>query len=194
VIQNGRQQPQPPHRKQLSDQLDRFDAILDGLAEGLNGAIADAAREGTRLAVKDAILEIVANPDLRAALQSTGPAPVPPPAASPPRSVWESMKALLRRARAAVAAAVRAARTCAGRKVRSLGRLSAGAGLAITRAWRVKLAVLATVAVGVAAGVGAYYLTPHAGMVVSAVAGACAAVVSKTAVAVRAALRPLLTA
>jgi hypothetical protein len=44
-----------PRRKQLSDQLDRLDGILDALGEGLNEAVTDAAREGTRLAVKDAI-------------------------------------------------------------------------------------------------------------------------------------------
>ena len=33
-----------PQRKQLSDQLDRFEQILDGLSEGLNDAITDAAR------------------------------------------------------------------------------------------------------------------------------------------------------
>lgn len=33
----------PVPRKLLSDQLDRFDLILDGLADGLNDAIADAA-------------------------------------------------------------------------------------------------------------------------------------------------------
>ena len=57
---NGR-----PKRKQLSEQLDRLDGIIDVLAEGLNKAVADAAREGTRLAVKDAILEILTNPELR---------------------------------------------------------------------------------------------------------------------------------
>ena len=41
-----------PRRKQLADQLDRLDGIIDALAEGLNGAVADAAREGTRQAVK----------------------------------------------------------------------------------------------------------------------------------------------
>ena len=66
---NGR-----PQRKQLADQLDRLDAILDCLADGLNQAVADAAREGTRLAVKDAIVEIMTNPDLRALLASHAPA------------------------------------------------------------------------------------------------------------------------
>ncbi|QJW94685.1 hypothetical protein [Frigoriglobus tundricola] len=69
-----------PQRRQLADQLDRLDAIIDALAEGLNGAVADACREGTRLAVKDAIVEIMTNPQLRAML---APQAVPVPAARP---------------------------------------------------------------------------------------------------------------
>ena len=38
-VSNGK-----PQRKQLSEQLDRFDTMLDGLSEGLSAAIADAAR------------------------------------------------------------------------------------------------------------------------------------------------------
>ncbi|MCE9561844.1 MAG: hypothetical protein K8U57_07300 [Planctomycetes bacterium] len=48
-----------PQRKQLGDQLDRLDSIIDALAEGLPGAVADACRDGARLAVKDAIIEIL---------------------------------------------------------------------------------------------------------------------------------------
>lgn len=58
----------PPRRKQPADQLDRLDGILDALSDGLNGAVAEAAREGTRLAVKDAIVEILTDPNLRASL------------------------------------------------------------------------------------------------------------------------------
>jgi len=58
-----------PQRKQLSDQLDRFDTVLNGLAEGLNETIADAVRDGTRLALKDAVIEILTDPELRKKLQ-----------------------------------------------------------------------------------------------------------------------------
>src|SRR5271157_2019498 len=57
-----------PPRKQLSDQLDRLDGILDALSEGLNGAVTDATREGVRLAVKDAVIELLTDPTLRARL------------------------------------------------------------------------------------------------------------------------------
>jgi hypothetical protein len=60
-----------PQRKQLSDQLDRFEQILDGLSEGLNDAITDAARAGTTMAVKDAVIEILTNAELRGKNSST---------------------------------------------------------------------------------------------------------------------------
>jgi len=40
---NGR-----PQRKQLSDQLDRLDTMIDCLSDALPQAVADATREGTR--------------------------------------------------------------------------------------------------------------------------------------------------
>src|SRR5688500_14001723 len=90
-------------RKQLSDQLDRLDSIIDVLAEGLPGAVTDACREGARAAVKDAIIEIVSNPELRALLAPVRSAPVaPPPEPAPePRkpSPWAKFKALLAAAR-----------------------------------------------------------------------------------------------
>src|SRR6187455_2591403 len=85
-------------RKQLADQLDRLDAIIDALAEGLNGAVADACREGTRLAVKDAIVEILTNPELRAMLvPQTLPVPAPKTPDTPPEpkkpGLWTRIKA-----------------------------------------------------------------------------------------------------
>jgi hypothetical protein len=100
-----------PQRKQLSDQLDRLDSILDAIAEGLPGAVTDACREGARQAVKDAIIEIVSNPELRALIapvQSAPaiatPEPVPEPKPSKP-SVWNRLKAKLAAAREAIASA-----------------------------------------------------------------------------------------
>src|SRR6187200_1474253 len=103
-------------RKQLSDQLDRLDGILDAIAEGLPGAVTDACREGARAAVKDAIIEIVTNPELRALLApaQTAPAAVvaaPELATEPPSpGPWARIKAGLAAARDAVAARCKAAR------------------------------------------------------------------------------------
>jgi hypothetical protein len=98
-----------PRRKQLSDQLDRFDRILDGLSEALAAAVADAAREGTRLAVKEAIIEIATDPALRVlAHQATasGPAASPATHAKSP-GLWARLTA-----RAAQAAHAAGQTTC----------------------------------------------------------------------------------
>src|SRR3954447_7091556 len=103
---NGR-----PQRKQLSDQLDRLDAILDAIAEGLPGAVTDACREGARAAVKDAIIEIVTNPELRALLGPApapiAPTPAPEPGPEPKKpGLWSRLKAKLAAVRDTVTGAV----------------------------------------------------------------------------------------
>jgi hypothetical protein len=177
----------------LSDQLDRFDQILDGLADGLNEAIADAAKEGTKLAVHSAIVEILTNPELRAAIQGVGPAPAISPSRSP-RSAWDRVKAMLRSARAAVAVMTRATRTVVGNKLRTAKLVLVGAGRLFVGGWRVKGAVLATAVFGVAVGIAGYYAAPHANMVLSAAAGAFVAVAVRTALWVRSTLRFFLPA
>src|SRR5262249_28268040 len=55
-------------RKTLASQLDRLDGIIDTLAEGLNGAVADAVRDegvaAVRQAVEHVLREVLAHPDL----------------------------------------------------------------------------------------------------------------------------------
>ena len=83
-----------PQRKQLSEQLDRFERILDGLSEGLNDAITDAARAGTRMAVKDAVIEILTDTELRGKFREmVGAAPESGPAPATPRiGFWSWLK------------------------------------------------------------------------------------------------------
>ena len=80
---NGR-----PQRKQLSDQLDRLDTMIDLLADGLPKAVADATREGTRSAVRDILGELLRDPEilarLREALGGAAPAKPSQPSAPPP--------------------------------------------------------------------------------------------------------------
>src|SRR5688500_12767993 len=143
------------HRKQLSDQLDRLDGIIDALAEGLNAAVADAAREGTRLAVQGAIVEILTNPDLRAAIrQATGdgvgsgsPAPAPTPPSATPRtparlSFWAQAKAKFAGAKEAVLAAVTPAVAAAVGTVRAAKDAVASAARAVPAGLRVRRLLL----------------------------------------------------
>jgi hypothetical protein len=70
-------------RKSLAEQIDRLDAILDGLADNLNaavvdavaGAVKDAVTVAVQEAVHAAILEVLTNAELRKRLQ--------PPASQP---------------------------------------------------------------------------------------------------------------
>ena len=98
-------------RKQLADQLDRLDSLIDCLAEGLNQAVADACREGARAAVREVLLELIANPDLLAAVRPT-PVPVATvtsgePPAPPAPSFWARVKAAARSAGRSVTGAAR---------------------------------------------------------------------------------------
>ena len=148
TIHNGK-----PQRKQLSDQLDRFDCILDGLSDGLHDAVVDAARDGIRLALKDAIVEILTDPALREQLHSaSAPASPPAPAVNAPKpGFWAALKAKASQAMQAVrGAAANAADAVSGHAaavtqtvVRSVHSLRAfgsliklvGFGLGVGVAW-----------------------------------------------------------
>ena len=60
-------------RKNLSSQLDRLDAILDGLDGALSGAITEAVKEAvstaTAEAVRATLVEVITNPDVMALLR-----------------------------------------------------------------------------------------------------------------------------
>src|SRR5438046_2718022 len=61
---NGRRRPT------LGEQIDRLDAILDGLADALNESVADAVRETVGRAVQAALTELLTDPALPARLQA----------------------------------------------------------------------------------------------------------------------------
>ncbi len=130
-------------RKSLAEQLDRLDAILDGLSEALQGAVADAVQRAVGLAVKDAVQgvlsELLANPAVLAMLR--GPTtPTPPegtPPAAAPSPVRQRLAGLAGRAKAF------------GLKVSGA---AAGFGRRVLAALRPWLPTLAALAVGVAGG------------------------------------------
>jgi hypothetical protein len=74
---NGRLQ-----RKTLSNQIDRLDGMLEGLAENLNDAVALAVKETVaqvvREAVELAVKEVLSNPELLRAAQAQHSPPAPP--------------------------------------------------------------------------------------------------------------------
>src|SRR6185369_192245 len=109
-------------RKQLSDQLDRLDAIIDVLAEGLPEAVAQACREGARQAVKDAVVEILTNPEIRTLFDvlRAGAAPVAPPVPARAPGLWTRLKAKVAAARGAVTGVVARAKEMLASRFRAL--------------------------------------------------------------------------
>ena len=162
-------------RKQLSDQLDRLDAIIDALAEGLPGAVADAAREGTRLAVKDAVIEILTNPDLRQLLQglpavATPMSAAPPGDAAPQPGLWARLKAKAADAKARLTARFRTAQATV-----------AGVSRTLSAIMPLRRIVLVAVGAGLATAAVAYAAPAAVAAVIGGVGGVVTAVAAQVA-------------
>jgi hypothetical protein len=180
-------------RKQLSDQLDRLDSIIDVLAEGLPGAVTDACREGARAAVKDAIIEIVSNPELRALLTSMQPASVPVAPAPEPRkpSPWAKLRALLAAARDAVTRPVKSVRDAVATRCRAALDAVAAVGAATGEAIPARRILLVGLGVGVAVRLATLLVPQTVAAAVSAATTTATAVILQTGSWLRRAARRL---
>jgi hypothetical protein len=187
-------------RKQLSQQLDRMDGIIDCLADALPEAVADACRDGAKAAVQQAVTDLFARPEFLArfaelaarSAQTVAPVPLAVPAAATPTppanarpSSWERMKAKLREWKSAVTGGVRTAADT----VKAGVRTAAGTVAATARTLSNTLPVrrILTVAIGVGLFTAAVcYLCPHW---LSAVIGGAGAACTAAAVQVGSWLR-----
>jgi hypothetical protein len=128
-------------RKSLAEQLDRLDAILDGLSEALEGAVVSAVQQAVSIAVKEAVqgvlTELVTNPAVLAMLRGPATPPQSPPPVAAPSPVRQRLAGLAGRAKAI------------GLKVSGV---AAGFGRRVLAALRPWLLPLAAVFVGVAGG------------------------------------------
>ena len=176
-------------RKQLSDQLDRLDTIIDALAEGLPGAVADACREGARAAMKDAIIEIVTNPELRALLAPATPAQTdaaaPPPAPEPAPGpevpgLWGRLKAKFAAARDAVGGAVTGAKEAVAARCRAVRDAVGALGAAAGETLRVRRVLLVGLGIGAVVGVACLVMPQTLAAAVGAVSAAATTVAVQT--------------
>ncbi|HEY2787556.1 MAG TPA: hypothetical protein VGJ05_21545 [Fimbriiglobus sp.] len=169
TVFNGRQPPQQ-QRKQLSDQLDRFDHILDGLADGLQAAITDAAREGSRLAVREVIQEVLADPALRAVLAKlAAPIPTRP-------TVWSRIKATLARLKVGIVHAAAPVVVPVTERVKGAVRAARHAVRTLGFAWQLKKMLAIGAGIGLAV-MGVSYISSHGvAAVISGIGGAITAV------------------
>jgi hypothetical protein len=172
-----------PQRKSLASQLDRLDSMLDGLDQGLQGAITDAVKEAVTIAVAEgvrtALVELATNPELLAVIRGGVPAE-PTPAVTAPETkpeskpwhhrvrqglsrVWQGTIGKLRAVTNAVTSRVRAVRDGVTGSVRQVNRL-----------FGLKKPLLLATGVGLVAGVVAYLAAPW-------VAGVCCGMAAATA-------------
>jgi len=172
----------PQSRKQLADQLDRLDSIIDALAEGLPGAVADACRDGARLAVKDAIIEIISNPDLRALLSpppvSAPSVPVSPPEPKPePKpGFWKRFTSRAKAATNAVVGAAVKAKESVVDRCKAARDTIAAVGTAAGEVMPTKQISLVALGVGIVVGVACLVVPQTVAAVVGAVGAAATAV------------------
>ena len=145
-----------PRRKQLSDQLDRFDGIIDALAGGLPEAVAAATRDGAKEAIAEVLRELFADPTLLAVLR--GAAPTKP--VEPKASAWARLKLAVRAAAmwvttvakkliARVADRMKPVASAVMTRVRKICTAVTAARHLLDLAWRVKRAVAVGLTVGV---------------------------------------------
>lgn len=166
-----------PTRKQLADQLDRLDGIIDTLAEGLNQAVADACREGARQAVKDVVVELLTNPDLRALLTSAPQRPAPQPKKP---SSWSRVKEQIAAAREAIGGVAKKVKVAVLSPMRSMIEAASAIGTVGGESLPWKRVLVVGTAVGVVVGVTCLVM-PHT---VAAVVGAVGAATTSVAVQV----------
>jgi hypothetical protein len=157
-------------RRQLADQLDRLDFILDGLADALNQSVADAVRDVVgqvvREAVEGTLKEVLGNQDLlRAALAAHDPPTAVEATPTPQRSsIFEaarnSLADLAQKARQAADAARSKVRTAWGwvvSRVRAVAGPVAGAGRTL---WRHRSTCAIALASGLLTGFAVYHAGP----------------------------------
>jgi hypothetical protein len=173
-------------RKSLEHQLDRFDSILDGLADALNESVADAVKDAVGLAVKEAVQAVVAelltNPQVVVKLAEAHglirqpqteseqtPAPQKPSWRERMKVRWQAVKSAASRAKGWVVAKLVSGVCKVCSSVTFVSRLVATS----------RRNTVMAIGVGALVGAACYLSGPVVASVVSGVAGAAVAFVTR---------------
>jgi hypothetical protein len=166
VTQNGKE------RKSLAEQIDRLDGILDGLADGLNEAVAGAVRDATTSAIRQALVEVLSNPDVLALIGGAAHLHAPiPPTAEVPSAAQPNQPGLRQRLGEWAGAQVQAARAACDEVLEAGRRAGSGLWAHLLAVWQCRWQVAAAATVGVAAGLAADWAGPWLAGVLAAAAG-----------------------
>jgi hypothetical protein len=180
-------------RKQLSDQLDRMDAlmerqdsILDALSEGLNEAVQDAARQGVRDAVKAAVIEMLTDSALRAELhKATAPATDAKP------TFWQRVKAKVQQVATRVKAATSTVRERVKKKIEAVKGVASDAAAPAWLAWRLRKVALVGLGIGLVVAAVCYAASHGFAAAISGLGAATTAVAIQGVLWVRKTVRRL---
>jgi hypothetical protein len=181
TVTNGRA------RKSLAEQIDRLDAILDGLSEALQGAVAETVTEAVGLAVKEAVKcvlsEVLTSPEFLERLrQATVGSTMTVPAASRRpgllRRWFSSATACMLDRAGDVRQMVTAAASFIGQSI-------SGAGRYVQALLPFRRQLLLSAAVGTLAGIAAYHSTPMLAAAAAWMGGFATALTVQAAVLLR---------
>ena len=157
---NGR-----PQRKQLSDQLNRLDDIIDTLADGLPEAVGDAVRTGTQAALQHLLIETLTNPDTLALLRAALAPPVMLTVADRKSFLARCRERCQIRSRSLRDAAARSAERLRAfvRGCRVAARGTVSSAKSVYRGWNIawQLKKAALIGLGIGAAVAALALVSH---------------------------------
>ena len=168
-------------RKNLSSQLDRLDAILDGLDGALTGAITDAAKEAFAAtaaeAVRATLIEVFTNADVIALIRG-GAVPMAPPVVSAPTKCEEPTplqpNAMSRAWRWSISKIKNVGQTIAAR-IRGVRDGVVSTYRQASGIWSLRRPVLISLGVGLVIGVTCFASSPWLAGIVSGVTASVAA-------------------
>jgi hypothetical protein len=166
-------------RKTLAEQIDRLDQILDGLADGLNEAVAMAVKEAVAVAVKETahavLTEVLTNPAILGKLHGAAAPGVQPVKETPKPGLRADLARLGGWIATQVRSACQAGSALLDRAGQACVKLCAKVRRGCACSWgcveavrHVRVQLLTAVGVGVAAGMAAYLAGPWLAASVSA--------------------------
>lgn len=166
-------------RKSLADQIDRLDDLVKNLADNLHGAVAAAVESAVGTAVRETIqatlLELLTHPEIKALLQAATASFAVPSQAAPSYEEEERRPGLRERLATARAWARRKAWAAGTACQQTFGTVKAG----LLGLWSLRTRLLATIGLGAAVGLGAYFAGPWLSALAGGVVGGAMSLFSR---------------
>lgn len=176
-------------RRSLNDTIGRMDQLIDGLSDAIPETIRDTLTETVSLAVADgvraAVVEVLSNPALLAAVRGQAHRPQPVP-------LRERVRQAIQKSREVVAQAKKVLATSVRKTVHVVGGGISVAWVMVSRMSQLRWPLLIAVSAGIVGVTVALVGPAWIGTVLSGIGGMATAGVLQAGLWVRRTLRPLL--